>query len=185
MIDNFSSKIIYVQMKIAFTGVRLNVMTQALHAKEGSLLQGLMIQNAYTKICNGSKCVTIMVRNGTAYPQTLRKKIPVARVVAANYVPEVQMQPGMMEALDGVQGIQIPKMTTEQRQEKLFENLDLSSLESWPPELAESVCSLLAEYHDIFSLESCKLGCTHLTEHVIRSRMMPHSRNDSGRFLCH
>ena len=52
-------------------------MTQALHAEEGSLPQGLMIQNAYTEMCNVSKSVTIVVRNGTAYPQTL-KKIPVA-----------------------------------------------------------------------------------------------------------
>ena len=46
--------------------------------------------------------------------------------------------------------------------------LDLSSLESWPPELAASGHLLLAEYHDIFSLESGKLSCTHLTEHVIK-----------------
>ena len=37
MIDAFSSKIIHVRMKTAFTGVRLNVMSQALHAEEGSL----------------------------------------------------------------------------------------------------------------------------------------------------
>ena len=66
-------------------------MTQALHAEEGSLPQGLMIQNTYTKMCNGSKSVPIMVRNGMAYPQTLKKKIQVVRVVAANWVSEAQM----------------------------------------------------------------------------------------------
>ena len=50
----------------------------------------------------------------------------------------------------------------------MFEKQDLSGLESWPPELAESACSLLAEYRDIFSLESGKLGCIHLTEYVIK-----------------
>ena len=142
-------------------------MTQALCVGEGSLLQGLTIQNAYTKIHSGSKSVTIMVRNGMAYPKTLKKKIPTARVVAVNHMSETQMQPGMMDALDEVQGIQAPKMTTEQRQEKLFEKLDLSSIGSWPLELADSACSLLAEYHDIFSIESYELSCTHLTEHVI------------------
>ena len=168
MIDAFSSKIIHVRTKTAFTGVRLNVMTQALYAEERSLPQGLMIQNTYTEMHNGSKSITIMIRNGTAYPQVLRKRIPVARVVAANHMPEVQMQPGMMDALDEVQGIQTLKMTIEQIQEKLFEKLDLSGLESWPLELAGSAHSLLAEYHDIFSLESCALSCTHLMEHVIR-----------------
>ena len=166
-IDAFLSKIINARMKTAFTGARLNMMTQALHAEEGSLLQGLTIQNTYTEMHNGSKSVNIMVKNGTAYPQTL-KKIPVARVVAANCVPEVQMQPGMMEALDGVQGIHTPKMTIEQRQEKLFKKLDLSDLGSWPLELVDSACSLLAKYHDIFSLESCELCCTHLTKPVIK-----------------
>ena len=62
----------------------------------------------------------------------------------------------------------MPKLTTKQRQEKLFKKLDLSGLESWPPELADSTWSLLAKYHDIFSLEPSKLGCTLSTEHVIK-----------------
>ena len=55
----------------------LNVMTQALCTEDGSLPQGLTIQNAYTKMPNGSKNVAIVVRNSMAYPQTLRKKTPV------------------------------------------------------------------------------------------------------------
>ena len=74
-------------------------MTQALHAEEGSLPQGLMVQNAYTEMCNGSKSVAVMVRNGVAYPQPLKKSIPVASMVAANHVPEMQMWPGMIDIL--------------------------------------------------------------------------------------
>ena len=62
----------------------------------------------------------------------------------------------------------MPKLTMKQRQEKLFEELDLSRLETWPSELVDSAWSLLAEYHDIFFLEPSKLGCTHSTEHVIK-----------------
>ena len=91
-----------------------------------------------------------------------------ARVVAANWVPEPQMRPGMIEMLDEAQGIQPQRLTIEQRQEKLFEKLDLSGLESWPPMLASSVWSLLVEYHDLFSLEPSELGCTHSTEYVIK-----------------
>ena len=43
----------------------------------------------------------------------------------------------MIEALDEAQGIQTLKLTVKQRQEKLFEKLDMSGLESWPPELAD------------------------------------------------
>ena len=68
------------------------------------------------------------------------------------------MWTGVMEALDGVQGLQVPKLTVKQRQEKLFEELDLSGLESWLPELADSAWCLLAEYHNVFSLEPSKLS---------------------------
>ena len=64
--------------------------------------------------------------------------------------------------------IKMLKLTVKQRQEKLFEELDLSGLESWPPELVASTQSLLAKYHDILSLEPSELGCTHSTKHVIK-----------------
>ena len=105
MIETFLSRIIHAQMKTAFTSVRLNVMAYALHAEEASLPQGLMIQNAYTEMCNGSKNVAVIVRNSMMYPQT-QKKIQVARVVATNQVPKLQMQPGMIDTLDEAQGIQ-------------------------------------------------------------------------------
>ena len=113
MIDAFSYWIIHARTKTAFTGVWLNVMTQALHADEGPLPQDLTIQNTYTKMCNGSKNVSIIVRNSMAYPQTLKKKISVARVVAGNWVLEPQMWPGMIDMLDEAQGIKMQKLTTE------------------------------------------------------------------------
>ena len=45
----------------------------------------------------------------------------------------------MMEGADKFQCPQMPKLTVKQRQEKLFEELDLSGLEFWPPELVDSV----------------------------------------------
>ena len=84
MIDAFSSRIIHAWMETAFTGVRLIVMTNALCAEEGSLPQGLTVQNTYTEMHNGSKNVTITVRYSMAYPQTWKKKILVAREVADN-----------------------------------------------------------------------------------------------------
>ena len=56
----------------------------------------------------------------------------------------------------------------KQMQEKLFEELDLSGLESWPPKLVASAQSVLAEYHDVFFLEPSQPGCTHSTKHVIK-----------------
>ena len=55
-----------------------------------------------------------------------------------------------------------------QRHGKLFDELDLSGLDSWAPKLADKAHQLLAEYHDIFSLDLMELGCTHSTEHIIK-----------------
>ena len=61
-----------------------------------------------------------------------------------------------------------PKLMIRQRHGKLFDELDLSGLDSWAPELADKAHQLLAEYHDVFSLHLAELGCTHSTKHTIK-----------------
>ena len=82
-IDAFSSHVIHARMRMAHTGEGINVMTQALCAEDGSLPQGLTVQNSYTELHNGSKNVTVVVRNSMAYLWTLRKKTPIVRAVVA------------------------------------------------------------------------------------------------------
>ena len=41
-------------------------------------------------------------------------------------------------------------------------------LDTWVPELVDEACQLLAEYHDVFSLDPAELGCTHSTEDIIK-----------------
>ena len=52
--------------------------------------------------------------------------------------------------------------------ESCFDKLDLSSLDSWTPELVDAAHYLLTKYHDVFSLDPVELGCTHSTEHIIK-----------------
>ena len=105
-------------------------MTQALCTEDGSLSQGLTVQNAYTELCSGSKNVTVVVRNSMVYPQTLQKKTPVARAVAVTQVPEPPVQTGLTEVLEEAHGLQTRRLAMKQRQDKLFKELDLSGLES-------------------------------------------------------
>ena len=109
----------------------------------------------------------MVVRNSMAYPQTLKKTL-VVRAVKVIWVPEPLVQTGLMGAMGEAEdnSHQTPRLTMKQKQEKLFEELDLSGLESWPPKLVASAQSLLAKYHDVFSLEPSELGCTHSTKHV-------------------
>ena len=72
----------------AYLGECINVMVQALHAQDGTLPPGLTVQNTYTELRKGDKKAVIVVQNNTAYPQTLQKKTPMARVVSMLPVPE-------------------------------------------------------------------------------------------------
>ena len=87
-IQPFFSCIVPVRTGRAYMGECINVMVQALQTQDGSLPQGLTVQNTYTELRKGSKKAVVLVWNNTAYPQTLQKKIPVARAVAALPVPE-------------------------------------------------------------------------------------------------
>ena len=59
-------------------GECINIMVQALQTEDDSLLHGLTVQNMYTKFRQDSKKAVMVVRNNTAYSQTLWKKTPVA-----------------------------------------------------------------------------------------------------------
>ena len=87
-IEPFSSRVVPVKVGRAYTGEHINIMVQALWTKDGSLPEGLTVQNMYTELRQGSKKAVMVVRNSMAYSQTLQKKTPVARAVASLPVPE-------------------------------------------------------------------------------------------------
>ena len=91
-----------------------------------------------------------------------------ARVVSALPVPEPPKSKSLQLRDDTYPDLQISKLMVRQRYGKLFDELDLSGLNSWAPELADAACQLLAKYHDVFSLDPVELGCTHSTEHTIK-----------------
>ena len=163
-IEPFSSCVMPVKAVKACMGECINIMVQALQTEDGSLLQCLMVQNTYTELRQGSKKPVMVVRNNTAYSQTLWKKTPVARAVVALPVPEPPEEEQLLEGAD----LHTPRLTVRQRHGKLFDELDLSGLDSWAPELADAAHWLLAKYHDMFSLDPAELGCTLSTEHMIK-----------------
>ena len=54
-IEPFSSCIIPVKAGRAYKGECINIMVQALWTEDGSLLQGLTVQNTYAELRQGSK----------------------------------------------------------------------------------------------------------------------------------
>ena len=90
------------------------------------------------------------------------------RVIPVQLLPETP-EPGSLLVPDEVcPDPQTLKLTIRQRHGKLFDGLDLRGLDSWAPELVDKARWLLAEYHDIFSLDPMELGCTHSTKHTIK-----------------
>ena len=91
----------------------------------------------------------------------VKKHTPIARMEAANQIPPVTgpVNPPASEPE--------PALSETERQALLLEKLDLSCLETWPPEVARKARDLLCEYHDIFSVEKNELGHTKAATHKI------------------
>ena len=167
-LEPFSSHVIPIKTTKAYLGECLNVMVQALHAQDGALLPGLTVQNMYTELRKGSKKAVVVVWNNTVYPQTLRKKTPMARAISVLPVPEPPKPESLQVEDDACSDLHTPKLIIRQRCSRLLVELDLSGLDTWAPELADEAPWLLAEYHDVFSLDLAELGCTHSTKHTIK-----------------
>ena len=60
------------------------------------------------------------------------------------------------------------RISVERRKEVLLQQLDLSGLDGWTEANQVATHALLADYHDIFSLDPGELGCTNLAKHEIR-----------------
>ena len=71
-----------------------------------------------------------------------------------------------MEATLGMEARPEP-MSVVARQEKLLEKLNLDGLAHWSPRNAAAERELVLAYHDVFTLENNKLGCTSAIEHEI------------------
>ena len=180
-LEPFSSHVIPVKTMKAYLGECINVMVQALHAQDGTLPLGLTMQDTSTELRKGSKKAVVVVWNNTTYPQTLWKKTPMARAVSVLPVPEPPEPENLQVKDDTCPDLHIPKLMVRQRHGKLFDELDLSGLDSWAPELADAAHQLLAEYHDVFSLDLAELGCTHSTEHTIKvTDDTPFKNNSDG-----
>ena len=167
-IEPFSSSMVLVKAGRAYTGECINIMVQALQTEDGSLLQGLTVQNTYTELRQGSKKAVMVVRNSMAYSQTLWKKNPSGQGSGSATCTQTTYRGPVVGGGDEPQGPCTPRLTVRQRHGKLFDELDLSGLDSWALKLANAAHWLLAKYHDMFLLDPVELGCTPSTEHTIK-----------------
>ena len=155
-------------------GYKLHVMTQATYLEDrANLPNGVYVVKTYTEFHDGSRNVSVVLCNLTGKPVHLPAGRPVARVVAANTIPDATPSPEFLKKLDEMEPDQNPpkKQTIKERQKLLLELLQkegqLDKLKEWPLELALKFKQMLMEHHNIFSLEPNEIGCTDVAEHII------------------
>ena len=128
----------------------------------------------YTKLKDGSRSVSVVLRNLTARPIHLARGHVVGRVVTTNAVPEAQCLPDLLKKLDDEDPDKPEpvKLMIPQRQDLLLAALKkdggLDRLKEWPPDLAQKAVAFLLEFHHVFLLEPNEIGCTDATEHIIK-----------------
>ena len=152
----------------------LNIMTQAPYPDDkADLPNGLYVMRMYTELKDGSRNVSLVLRNLTTQPIYLARGRLISRVATANAIPEARCLPELLKQLDdeGKDKPEPAKLSMQQRQELLLAALKkdsgLDRLKEWPPELAKKAVALLLEFHHVFSLEPNEIGCTDTTKHVI------------------
>ena len=122
-------------------GYKLHVMTHAPYPEDkSSLPNGIYVLKNYTELKDGSWNVSVVLRNLTSKTIHLGPGRCVARIAAANEVPEAVPSPELAKDLAETQLKEAPKLTVEERQKLLLELLrqdsGLEQLKEWPPELA-------------------------------------------------
>ena len=82
-------------------GYRLNVMTQAPYIEDqANLLVGVYVIPTYSELRDGSRSVAVVLRNLTGKPVNLQAGPVIARVLAANVIPEGRPTPELIKKLD-------------------------------------------------------------------------------------
>ena len=153
-------------------GYKLYVMIHAPYQEDkSSLPNGIYVLKTYTQLKEGSWNVSVVLRNLTSKMIHLAPSRCVARVAAANEVPEAMPSPELAKALDETLPKEAPKLTIKEQQKLLMELLwqdgRLEQWKEWPPELALKFKWMLMEHHHIFLLDKNEIGCTEMAEHII------------------
>ena len=131
--------------------------------------------------------MAMAIRNVTHHKLTLKKGTVVATVMVANVIPPM-LAPhlGTFSSIPEYATPEanfgpVPKYMgtyscrpyekpelTDQCSDRLFHQLDLSLIETWPEADQQRAIDLLKEYHHLFALDDLQLGYTSQVKHKIK-----------------
>ena len=158
---------------------RLHIVAEPMEQGGSTDLLKIITVPTYSQCMPGSQKVPVMVRNVTNEVVKLRKGMVIAKLSAANLIPN-KVAPRYIEERNS-KVLEISErnsntmvrsksliMNPEQRQEKLIEKLSLEGMNNWGIENQERAKFIMKKYHDIFTLEPLELGRTNIVKHVIK-----------------
>ena len=94
-----SNNTIKARTPLVLMGTHMNVLIEPLHWDNGALHRGLHVRPSYGMYNCGSRKTNIQLYNTKDHPIILKKGTPVARMVAANEVPETVVADGTVGGL--------------------------------------------------------------------------------------
>ena len=185
-----SHKKVKLRINTQLQGYKANVCVSPLE-DTSDLPLGVEIDESFNVLNSCSNVVLASIRNESGDHVTIHKGQAVARVTLGNEEPSsfiskdvfIHLQPQYattptdedipVRSNQPTMGTEKkeqskPRMTEEERKKNLLNRLDLSGLDDWDEEDAKNARALLAEFHDIFSLEALELGETKVAEHEIK-----------------
>ena len=121
----FSNMMVHCKtQEMQMQGYKMHVMTHAPYPEDkSSLPNGIYVLKTYTELKDGSRNVSVVLRNLTSKTIHLAPGRCVARVAAANEVPKAMPLLELAKDLDEALPKEAPKLTIEERQKLLMELL--------------------------------------------------------------
>ena len=143
---------------------RINLVTEPLQEDQEVGGSVWVTIPAYAECKSGSSRVGVAVRNISKAVVVIAKGQQIARVTAANQVPNM-LAPKYVE---GDVGSEQKEVVRQERVQKLREQLDFSGAQSWTQNQKSKIQETLEDFHDVFALSPMELGCTSLVKHSIK-----------------
>ena len=120
----------------------------------------------YTVLKPGSTRLNVGLRNLSGKAITVHAKMAITQFTAANAIPEM-LALYVIDAKENEQKTKKLPLLSMEKQDELFEKVDLTGTQEWSVEQKEEVRQLFIEYGGLFALDSMDLGKTSQVKHKI------------------
>ena len=148
---------------------RINVFTEPLVETTLEEEKTWLTIPSYSECKNGSSRISVAIRNNLRKVVIIAKGQQIAKVSAANQVPNMLAPKYMNSTLEHNENLTVNESREKVKQiEKLWEQLDVTGSDSWTENQKSKLKKVFEDYNDVFALNPLELGRTSLVKHTIK-----------------